>query len=151
MQTTESQKTLVRCFQELMKTLPRAPEIEAIYPETPPEDDRELCVLLAEKLKLQPERREGVELDELASYFGAPVFLMLKNGNWVFFLGVRRLQKDNKQEERFGVYDPLGKGKQQMLLLKKEQLEKAWGGDAVFINSWKHLTRVFCVSFVCIC
>jgi len=134
MQTNDSQKTLVRCFQELMKTLPRAPEIEAIYPENPPEDGRELCVLLADKLKLQPERREGVSMDELASYFGAPVFLMLKNGNWVFFLGVRRVQNGNRQEERFGVYDPLGKGKQQMLLLKREQLEKAWQGDAVFVK-----------------
>ena len=134
MQMNDKQKTLVTCFQELMKTLPRAPEIEAIYPDEPPEDGRELCVLLAEKLKLQPERREGVSLDELASYFGAPVFLMLKNGNWVFFLGVRRIQQDNKQEERFGVYDPLGQGKQQMLLLKREQLEKAWQGDAVFVK-----------------
>ena len=134
MQMNDTQKTLVKCFQELMKTLPRAPEIEAIYPEEPPEDDRELCVLLAEKLKLQLERREGVSLDELASYFGAPVFLMLKNGNWVFFLGVRRVQQDGKQEERFGVYDPLGQGKQQMLLLKREQLEKAWQGDAVFVK-----------------
>ena len=50
MQMNDTQKTLVKCFQELMKTLPRAPEIEAIYPEEPPEDDRELCVQLAEKL-----------------------------------------------------------------------------------------------------
>ena len=134
MEETESQKTLLKCFRELLRTMPRAPEIEAIYPENPPEDGRELCVLLAEKLKLQPERREGVSLDELASYFGAPVFLMLKNGNWVFFLGVRRVQQDGKQEERFGVYDPLGQGKQQMLLLKREQLEKAWQGDAVFVK-----------------
>ena len=130
----DAQKTLLKCFRELVRTMPRAPEIEAIYPETPPEDERELCVLLAEKLKLQPERREGVELDELAAYFGAPVFLMLKNGNWVFYLGVRRLQRGGKPEERYAIYDPLGKGKQQMLLLKREQLEKAWGGDAVFIK-----------------
>ena len=61
----EAQKTLLKCFRELVRTMPRAPEIEAIYPENPPEDERELCVLLAEKLKLQPERREDVKLDEI--------------------------------------------------------------------------------------
>ena len=46
-------------------------------------------VELAERLRLAPELRRDVNVDELASYFGAPILLCLKNGNWVLFLGTR--------------------------------------------------------------
>ena len=126
--------TLKRCFEELSRSMPRAPQVEAVMPEEIPEDSCELCVLLAERFQLQPDLRLETTLDELSSHFGSPVFLHLKNDNWVFFLGVRRKQQGNVVLERFAVWDPLGKGKNQMLLLQKEQLEKAWAGQAVFIQ-----------------
>ena len=127
-------QTLLRCFQELARTMPRAPRLEAVMPENFTGSSVELCILLAEKFNLSPQLREESSLDELSSHFGSPVFLRLKNDNWVFFLGVRRMQKGNATIERFAVWDPLGKGKQQMLMLQREQLEKAWSGNAVFIQ-----------------
>ena len=131
---TMKHQTLLRCFEELVRTMPRAPEISAIMPADPPDDSCELCVSLAEKLRLQPTLRREVPIDELSAYFGAPVFLRLKNDNWVFFLGLRRQQNGAAFIERFAVFDPLGGKKAQMLLLQREQLEKAWSGDTVFIK-----------------
>ena len=131
---TPKNLTLIRCFEELVRTMPRAPELSAIMPADPPGDSCGLCVELAEKLHLQPVLRHDVGIDELSAYFGAPVFLRLKNDNWVFFLGLRRQQNGTAFVERFAVFDPLGARKAQMLLLQREQLEKAWGGDAVFIK-----------------
>ena len=130
--------TLLRCFEELVRTMPRAPELQAILPEDAPEDSFELCVLLAEKLHLQPTPRHDVTLDELAAYFGAPVFLRLKNDNWIFFFGLRRKQAGTSVLERFAVFDPLSGKKGQMLFLQREQLEKAWNGDACFIRQEMH-------------
>ena len=129
-----SQQTLLRCFEELARTMPRAPRIEAVMPENFTGTSNELCVYLAEKFNLRPDLREDATLDELSSHFGSPVLLRLKNDNWVFFLGVRRMQKGAESIERFAVWDPLGKGKNQMLMLQREQLEKAWSGNAVFIH-----------------
>ena len=131
---TPKNLTLIRCFEELVRTMPRAPELAAIMPAEIPEDSCELCVDLAEKLRLQPTLRRGVGIDELSAYFGAPVFLHLKNDNWVFFLGLRRQQSGTSFVERFAVFDPLGGKKAQVLMLQREQLEKAWNGDAVFIK-----------------
>ena len=127
-------QTLLRCFEELARTMPRAPQLEAIMPENFTGSSVELCMLLAEKFNLRPELRSECSLDELSSHFGSPVFLRLKNDNWIFFVGVRRMQKNNVSIERFAVWDPLGKGKQQMIMLQREQLEKAWSGNAVFIH-----------------
>ena len=115
-------QTLLRCFQELARTMPRAPRLEAVMPENFTGSSVELCILLAEKFNLSPQLREESSLDELSSHFGSPVFLRLKNDNWVFFLGVRRMQKGNATIERFAVWDPLGKGKQQMLMLQREHI-----------------------------
>jgi len=127
-------QTLIRCFEELARTMPRAPQLEAIMPENFQGSSTELCIYIAEKFNLRPELREETTLDELSSHFGSPVFLRLKNDNWIFFLGVRRMQKGSVSIERFAVWDPLGKGKNQMLMLQREQLEKAWSGNAVFIH-----------------
>ena len=127
-------QTLLRCFEELARTMPRAPQLEAIMPEIEPEDSCKLCVYLADKFRLQPQLRLDATIDELSSHFGSPVLLRLQNDNWIFFLGVRRMQQGNASIERFAVWDPLGKGKTQMILLQREQLEKAWSGNAVFIQ-----------------
>ena len=127
-------QTLLRCFEELARTMPRAPQLEAIMPEIEPEDSCKLCVYLADKFHLQPELRLDATIDELSSHFGSPVLLRLKNDNWIFFLGVRRMQQNTTTIERFAVWDPLGKGKTQMIMLQREQLEKAWSGNAVFIK-----------------
>ena len=71
--------TLKRCFEELSRSMPRAPQVEAVMPEEIPEDSCELCVLLAERFQLQPDLRLETTLDELSSHFGSPVFLHLKN------------------------------------------------------------------------
>ena len=115
--------TLLRCFKELARTMPRAPQLEAIIPEKTDGDICELCVQLAEKFKLHPELRHGVALDELYSHFGSPVLMKLKNDNWIFFLGVRRMQRGAEAIERFAVWDPLGQGKNQVLMLEREKLE----------------------------
>ncbi|MDY5696632.1 MAG: peptidase domain-containing ABC transporter, partial [Victivallales bacterium] len=47
---------------------------------------------------------------------------------------LRTQTNDGKQEERFAVYDPLGKTQGKMLLLSREQLNSAWEGDAIFIK-----------------
>ena len=131
---TSAVQTLLSCFRELARTMPRAPQLEAIIPDPLPEDTCDLCVFLAEKFHLQPTLRRDSTLDELSSHFGSPVLLKLRNDNWIFFLGVRRMQQGNGSIERFAVWDPLNKGKSQMLLLQREQLEKAWDGSAVFIQ-----------------
>ena len=126
--------TLRCCFKELARTMPRAPQLEAIMPDPLPADTTELCVFLAEKFHLQPKLRLDATIDELSSHFGSPVLLKLRNDNWIFFLGVRRMQQGNGSIERFAVWDPLNKGKSQMLLLQREQIERAWSGTAVFIQ-----------------
>ena len=127
-------QTLLRCFEELARTMPRAPQLEAIMPDPIPEDSCDLCLFLAEKFRLQPQLRKEASIDELSSHFGSPVLLRLRNDNWIFFLGLRRMQQGNNSIERFAVWDPLGKGKSQMIMLQREQLEKAWSGNAVFIQ-----------------
>ena len=130
--------TLLRCFKELARTMPRAPQLEAVVPEKTDGDICELCVQIAEKFKLHPDLRHGVALDELYSHFGSPVLMKLKNDNWIFFLGVRRMQRGSEAIERFAVWDPLGQGKNQVLMLEREKLEKAWSGSAVFIQQDLH-------------
>ena len=128
--------TLIFCLREVAKMLPRGTELDAFIQgcDLNSKDSMEIGVELAAKLRLSPEKRNDANADELASYFGAPVLLRLKNGNWVLFLGLRTQTNDGKQEERFAVYDPLGKTQGKMLLLSREQLNSAWEGDAIFIK-----------------
>lgn len=133
----DSQKdTLIFCLREVAKMLPRGTELDAFIQgcDLNSKDSMEIGVELATKLRLSPEKRTDANADELASYFGAPVLLRLKNGNWVLFLGLRTQTNDGKQEERFAVFDPLGKTQGKMLLLTREQLNSAWEGDAIFIK-----------------
>ena len=118
--------------------MPRAPQLEAILPEKTDGDSVELCVTLAEKFNLHPDVRKEMALDELYSHFGSPVLMHLKNDNWIFFLGVRRMQQGAATIERLAVWDPLGQGKNQVLMLEREKLEKAWSGTAVFIQQELH-------------
>ena len=118
--------------------MPRAPQLEAILPEKTDGDSVELCMTLAEKFNLHPDLRKEMALDELYSHFGAPVLMHLKNDNWIFFLGVRRMQQGPATIERLAVWDPLGQGKNQVLMLEREKLEKAWSGTAVFIQQELH-------------
>lgn len=128
--------TLIFCLREVAKMLPRGTGLDAFIQgyDLNSKDSMEIGVELAAKLRLSPEKRNDANADELASYFGAPVLLRLKNGNWVLFLGLRTQTNDGKQEERFAVYDPLGKTQGKMLLLSREQLNSAWEGDAIFIK-----------------
>ncbi len=135
-QQQQNIETLCVCFREIAKMLPRAGDIDAFIAGIPPEmtDSMDVCMNLADKLKLAPEHRSDVTVDELASYFGAPIFLQLKNKNWVIFLGVRKQIIAGKEEERFAIFDPLSETKGKMLFLKNDQLAKAWECHAVFLK-----------------
>lgn len=118
-------------------------------------DSMEMCLKLANKLRISPESRSDVSVDELASYFGAPVMLQLGNGNWVLYLGIRKLVQGGVQHERFAVFDPLTKVRGKMLFLQKEQLVGAWKGKAVFLHmemrgcsvDGKH-TSLYCITSI---
>ena len=138
-ETTQNQanlQTLSVCYQEIAKMLPRGTSIEAYF-QGVQEDNRtslEICLEIGEKLKLAPTPRTDVTVDELASYFGAPMLLQLQNGNWLIFLGVRKLVKNGETAERFAIFDPLSSAKGHMIFLQREQLEKAWHNSAVFLK-----------------
>ena len=91
------QQTLIACLREVAKMLPRGAELDAFLAkyESGEPDLMKMGVELAERLRLAPELRRDVNVDELASYFGAPILLCLKNGNWVLFLGTRTHQDRN--------------------------------------------------------
>lgn len=138
-QKSHSRETMLACLREIAKMLPRGAEIEAFISnlsgdETANSDPLPLCLSLAEKLHLAPKLRSDLTIDDLVSYFGAPLLLPLANGNWVMFLGSRRQIIDGAEQERMAVYDPLAAKSRNMLLLTKEQLEKSWTNSAVYLT-----------------
>ncbi len=132
----QHKETLISCLREIAKMLPRGTELDAFVQncETDSGDSMELGVELATKLRLSPEQRKDANADELASYFGAPVLLRLKNGNWVLFLGLRTQVTEGVSEERFAVFDPLSKTQGKMIFLTRAQLTSAWEGESIFIK-----------------
>ena len=135
-QNSSNLQTLAACYQEIAKMLPRGTTMEAYFQDAGEngKSSLEICLEVGEKLKLAPVHRNDVSCDELASYFGAPLLLQLQNGNWLIFLGLRKLVKNGDNEERFAIFDPLSSTKGNMIFLKREQLEKAWQNSAVFLK-----------------
>ena len=134
-QNPNNRNSLLLCFQEIIKMMPQAGDLNAFLSALENvEDPLELCLKLANKLRLAPESRGDVSIEELASFFGAPIFLQLNNGNWVLYLGIRKLLQGGVQQERYAVFDPLTKVQGKMLFLQKDQLLKSWSGKAVFIR-----------------
>ena len=134
-QNPNNRTSLLLCFQEIIKMMPQAGDLNAFLSSLEGvEDTLELCLKLANKLRLAPESRGDVTIEELASFFGAPIFLQLNNGNWVLYLGIRKLLQGGVQQERYAVFDPLTKVQGKMLFLQKDQLLKSWSGKAVFIR-----------------
>ncbi len=127
---SEAVRTARACLEEVAKLCPDAGEIAALY--AGESASAEAVAEVLEKLKLSPQLREEVEVDELASHFGSPVLLLLSNANWVLFLGFR-----SGGEGRFVVYDPLAQG-DSVIYLTRAQLEKAWAGLALFLRSFTH-------------
>lgn len=132
----QHKETLISCLREIAKMLPRGTELDAFVQsyESSSADSMEIGVDLATKLRLSPEQRNDANADELASYFGAPVLLRLKNGNWVLFLGLRSQVSEGVSEERFAVFDPLSKTQGKMIFLTRPQLISAWEGESIFIK-----------------
>ena len=82
-QNPNNRNSLLLCFQEIIKMMPQAGDLNAFLSALEGvEDPLELCLKLANKLRLAPESRGDVTIEELASFFGAPIFLQLNNGNW---------------------------------------------------------------------
>jgi ATP-binding cassette subfamily B protein len=134
-QNPNNRNSLLLCFQEIIKMMPQAGDLNAFLSSLEGvEDTLELCLKLANKLRLAPESRGDVTIEELASFFGAPIYLQLNNGNWVLYLGIRKLLQGGVQQERYAVFDPLTKVQGKMLFLQKDQLLKSWSGKAVFIR-----------------
>ena len=133
----QSRQTLLVCLREIAKMMPRGAELNAFLQNqesSDAENELEWGTKLAEKLRLSPESREDANVDELASYFGAPVLLRLKNSNWILFLGTRTQVKEGASQERFAIFDPLSKTSGKLIFLEKEQLANAWNGAAIFIK-----------------
>ncbi len=132
----QSKLTLIACLREIAKMLPRGAELDAFLAkyEAGDTDPLKMGLELAESLRLAPESRTDVNVDELASYFGAPILLCLKNGNWVLFLGTRTHVEEGVSSERFAVFDPLSKVTGKLIFLTREQLAGAWEGTAIFIK-----------------
>ena len=132
----QSKLTLIACLREIAKMLPRGADLDAFLAkyESGEMDPVKMGMELAESLRLAPEFRTDGNVDELASYFGAPILLNLKNGNWVLFLGNRTHVEDGVTSERFAVFDPLSKVAGKLILLTREQLAGAWDGASIFIK-----------------
>ena len=132
----QSKLTLIACLREIAKMLPRGADLDAFLAkyESGEMDPVKMGMELAESLRLAPEFRTDGNVDELASYFGAPILLNLKNGNWVLFLGNWTHVEDGVTSERFAVFDPLSKVAGKLILLTREQLAGAWDGASIFIK-----------------
>ncbi|MGE4563676.1 MAG: hypothetical protein AB7F32_02300, partial [Victivallaceae bacterium] len=130
----KARETALSCMQEIARMLPQGTNLEAYLADTP-EDPVELVTALGEKLKLNPLRRTDVPIEELAAYFGAPLLLRLRNGNFVIFLGIRRGGTPDGKNDRYAVYDPLIEGAGKQILPDAAALTKAWEGEAVFFRN----------------
>ncbi|MEE1264836.1 MAG: hypothetical protein UHH87_00960, partial [Akkermansia sp.] len=133
MTMTEAEQTARACLEELVKLVPDAGNVDALMGGSAV-DSAERVQEVLEKLRLKPELRDDVSVDELATHFGSPVVLELTNGNWVIFLGCRRGAAG--EEEHYAVFDPLSRESGKVIFLKVEALQKAWGGRALFLRNF---------------
>lgn len=131
----EAVATAKVCLEEIIKLLPQGGQAEALC-QSPNFGSAEGVMDVLRMLKLIPERKEKVELSELSTHFGSPVLLRLRNENWVCFLGWRKATET--EGERFAVMDPLCHEAGKVLFLTREQLEKAWAGEAIFLKGFSH-------------
>ena len=154
MEVAEPEQTARACLEELMKLVPDAGNMEALTGAAPVDSAGRVQEVL-EKLRLKPELREGVTVDELATHFGSPVVLELKNGNWVIFLGCRRGAEG--EEEHYAVFDPLSHESSKVIFLKSAALQKAWGEKAIFLRNFANQnyaadgrhTLLYCLVSIC--
>lgn len=130
----KQRQTAIDCLKEIIKILPGGINLEAFLDGQQDTADFELICSIAEKLKLSPEVNSECSMDELASYFGAPVFLELKNGNFVLFLGTRKAQLANQQNS-FAIFDPLSSNAGKVIFLEQEKLEKAWTSRVIYLRN----------------
>ena len=131
---TKQRKTAVDCLKEIVKLLPNGINLDAFLEGQDETADFDLIVNIAEKLKLSPEINAECNMDELSTYFGAPVFLELKNGNFVLFLGTRKAQLAN-QPTTFAIFDPLSQSAGKVIFLEQEKLENAWTKRVVYLRN----------------
>lgn len=137
-----------------MKLVPDVGNMEALTGAAPVDSAGRVQEVL-EKLRLKPELRESVTVDELATHFGSPVVLELKNGNWVIFLGCRRGAEG--EEDHYAVFDPLSHESSKVIFLKSAALQKAWGEKAIFLRNFANQnyaadgrhTLLYCLVSIC--
>lgn len=142
------------CLEELSKLLPQPPNLDALLGEQGAAAPEEMKRVLT-AMHLEPELRPDATEDELASHFGSPVLLQLRNGNWVVFLGCRRGAEG--EEAHFAVFDPLSDDAGKMLFLQAAGLHKAWDGMAVFLRGFANQnfsadgrhTLLYCLVSIC--
>lgn len=154
MTMTEAEQTARACLEELVKLVPDAGNVDALMGGSAV-DSAERVQEVLEKLRLKPELRDDVSVDELATHFGSPVVLELTNGNWVIFLGCRRGAAG--EEEHYAVFDPLSRESGKVIFLKVEALQKAWGGRALFLRNFANQnfaadgrhTLLYCLVSIC--
>lgn len=151
---SEAVRTARLCLVELVKLAPGAGTPEAVCAEVAVgEPEGMVRALLG--LRLGPELRADVQVAELATHFGSPVLLQLKNGNWVIFLGYRHGAEG--ESGSFAVFDPLSRDSSKVMFLPQEALEKAWAGSAVYLRGFTNQhyaadgrhTLVYCLASIC--
>ena len=130
----KKRKTAIDCIKEIVKLLPGGINLEAFLENRDDIEDFDLIFDVAKKLKLSPEINSECNMDELSTYFGAPVFLELKNGNFVLFLGSRKAQLSN-QPTTFAIFDPLSQNAGKVIFLEIEKLEKAWTKRVIYLRN----------------
>ena len=106
MAISEQEKTARACLEEICKLVPDAGNPEALIGDLVIDGPERVQDVLT-SLRLKPEWRDDVGADELATHFGSPVVLQLKNDNWVICLGCRRGAEG--EEEHYAVFDPLSR------------------------------------------
>ncbi len=151
---TEAEQTARACLEEIAKLVPDAGDPAALMGEEAWGEHSRVQEVL-QGLRLGPERRTEVSIDELATHFGSPVLLELRNGNWVIFLGRRRGAEG--EEEHFAVFDPLSRESGKVLFLKRESLRKAWNGIAIYLKNFANQhyaadgrhTLIYCLVSIC--
>lgn len=150
---TQPYATARACLEELAKLAPGAGNIDALLGSAPLDEVERIIETLG-RMRLGPEQKENVQAGELATHFGSPVLLPLRNGNWVIFLGYRRGAES--EEGKFAVYDPLSEETGKVLYLPQETLERAWGGRAIYLRGFTNQhyaadgrhTLVYCLASI---
>lgn len=154
MAMTEAELTARACLEELIKLVPGAGNMEALVGDAAVDSLGRVQEVL-EKLRLKPELRSEVTVDELSTHFGSPVVLPLLNGNWVIFLGCRRGAEG--EEPHYAVFDPLSRESGKVMFLKAAALQKAWGGQALYLRNFANQnyaadgrhTLLYCLVSIC--